>query len=339
MVPRMLTTGHWLALILISVALIFDFTNGFHDAANAVATVVATKSLTPFQAVAMAATFNFVIMFFIPFNVAATIGKGTVNPDSITLTVVFGCLAAAISWNVLTWWFGLPSSSSHALVGGLIGSAVTASNWDTVNVLGVTKIVVSIFAAPVVGFALGAGLNAVIRLGFARETSRHVAWYHRLQIASSAVYSMAHGSNDAQKTAGIIFLILVAAGVLPKDAEIPYIAVALCFAAMGLGTLSGGWRIIDTMARKLTHLNPRQGLAANVGGSVMLFVASHFGIPVSTTHTIAGAIMGVGTSEPGGSVQWGKATEIVAAWVLTIPCSAALGWAYYSATAYLLATR
>lgn len=332
----MITTALWVAVALIAIALIFDFTNGFHDAANAVATVVATKSLTPVQAVVMAAFFNFVIMFFITFKVAATIGKGIVDPSAITLTVVFGCLAAAIAWNLITWWLGLPTSSSHALIGGLVGAAVTAAGWNTVVYEGFRNILISIVAAPVIGFVLGTAINRGIRTFLPHGSENQNKWYHRLQIASSALYSMGHGSNDAQKTAGIIFLILVASNMVPKSDPIPMWGIWLSFTAMGLGTLVGGWRIVDTMARKLTSLNPRQGFAANTGGSMMLFVASYLGIPVSTTHTIAGAIMGVGSSEPGSAVQWGKAGEIVTAWVLTIPCTAALGSIFYLGAQALL---
>jgi PiT family inorganic phosphate transporter len=319
----------WAAVALIAIALIFDFTNGFHDAANSIATVVATKTLTPFQAVAMAAFFNFVIMFFITFKVAAAIGKGIIDPSAVTLYVVFGCLAGAITWNIITWLFGMPTSSSHALIGGLVGAAVTASGWSVVMEDGLYRILAFIIAAPVIGFVLGAGINTVIRNIFPTETARQERWFRRLQLVSSACYSMGHGANDAQKTAGIIFLILLASNMISATDPIPMWAIWTSFVVMGLGTLAGGWRIVETLGFKLTHLNPRQGFAAETGGSIMLFTASAMGVPVSTTHTITGSILGTGASEPRPQVRWKKAGEIVVAWVLTIPCSALMGSAFY----------
>lgn len=325
----MTETVLWAAVALIAVALIFDFTNGFHDAANSIATVVATKTLTPFQAVAMAAFFNFVIMFFITFKVAAAIGKGIIDPSAVTLYVVFGCLAGAITWNIITWLFGMPTSSSHALIGGLVGAAVTASGWSVVMEDGLYRILAFIIAAPVIGFVLGAGINTVIRNIFPTETARQERWFRRLQLVSSACYSMGHGANDAQKTAGIIFLILLASNMISATDPIPMWAIWTSFVVMGLGTLAGGWRIVETLGFKLTHLNPRQGFAAETGGSIMLFTASAMGVPVSTTHTITGSILGTGASEPRPQVRWKKAGEIVVAWVLTIPCSALMGSAFY----------
>lgn len=319
----------WGAILLIAIALIFDFTNGFHDAANSIATVVATKSLTPVQAVAMAAFFNFIVMFFITMKVAATIGKGIINPSAVTLYVVFGCLAGAIVWNLITWYLGMPTSSSHALIGGLVGAAVTANGWDVVIEEGLYRILAFIIAAPVIGFVLGAGFNTIIRNVFTTETDRQTKWFRRFQIGSSALYSMGHGANDAQKTAGIIFLILIASGMITKGEPIPQWAFWASFAVMGLGTLAGGWRIVQTLGFKLTQLSPRQGFAAETGGSIMLFTASALGIPVSTTHTITGAILGTGASEPKPQVKWKKAGEILVAWILTIPCSALLGSAFY----------
>lgn len=325
----MIETVLWATIALIAVALIFDFTNGFHDAANSIATVVATKTLTPFQAVAMAAFFNFIIMFFITFKVAAAVGKGIVDPSAVTLYVVFGCLAGAICWNIITWLFGMPTSSSHALIGGLVGAAVTANGWATVNEDGLFKILAFIVAAPVIGFILGAGINTIIRNIFTKETNTNNKWFRRMQLVSSACYSMGHGANDAQKTAGIIFLILLASGLIAKGDPIPMWAIWSSFIVMGLGTLAGGWRIVQTLGFKLTHLNPRQGFAAESGGSIMLFTASALGIPVSTTHTITGAILGTGASEPKPDVKWKKAAEILIAWILTIPCSALMGSAFY----------
>jgi len=314
---------------LIIIALIFDFTNGFHDAANSIATIVATKTLTPIQAVAMAAFCNFIIMFFITFKVAATIGKGIVIPQAVTLYVVFGCLMGAITWNLITWWLGLPTSSSHALIGGLIGASIASGGIDVIYTNNIIKIVSFIVAAPIIGFVLGASLNTIIRNIFPIETDRQNKWFKRLQIVSSACYSMGHGANDAQKTAGIIFLIMVAGGYLQATETIPYWAVLICFIVMGLGTLAGGWRIVQTLGFKLTQLSSRQGCAAETGGSMMLFGASAMGIPVSTTHTITGAILGVGASQPDPKVKWKKAGEILIAWLLTIPCSALLAYAFW----------
>lgn len=318
-----------LAITLIVIALIFDFTNGFHDAANSIATVVATRTLTPFQAVLMAAVFNVIIVLFIDFKVAAVIGKGVVNPTAVSLYVVFACLAGAICWNIITWLLGMPTSSSHALIGGLVGSAVTAAGWDAVNQEGLFKIIAFIVAAPVIGFVLGAAINTVIRNIFPVETDNQNKWFRRLQLVSSACYSMGHGSNDAQKTAGIIFLIMIASGFLTPADSVPMWAIIASFIVMGLGTLAGGWRVVQTLGFKLTKLSPRQGCAAESGGSIMLFVASAMGVPVSTTHTITGAILGTGASEPKPQVKWKKAREIVIAWVMTIPCSALLGSAFY----------
>ena len=325
----MIETALWAAIALIVVAYIFDFTNGFHDAANSIATVVATKTLTPLQAVSVAAFFNFVIMFFINFKVAAVIGKGIVDPHGVTLYVVFGCLAGAIVWNLITWWLGMPTSSSHALIGGLVGSAVTANGWAAVNEAGLNKILVFIVAAPVIGFVLGAVLNTIVRTIFGKESDMKDKWFRRLQLVSSSCYSMGHGANDAQKTAGIVFLILLASGLIGADDAVPMWAIWTSFLVMGLGTLVGGWRIVQTLGFKLTQLNPRQGFAAEAGGSVMLFTASAMGVPVSTTHVITGSILGTGASEPKANVKWKKAGEIVLAWVLTIPCSALMGSAFY----------
>lgn len=325
----------WAAVVLIAIALIFDFTNGFHDAANSIATVVATKTLTPLQAVSMAAFFNFIIMFFITFKVAATVGKGIVDPSSVTLYVLFGCLAGAIVWNLITWYYGMPTSSSHALIGALIGAAVTANGWEVVIEDGVYRTAAFIVAAPLIGFALGATLNTIIRNMFHNYSSTQDKWFRRLQLVSAACYSMGHGANDAQKTAGIIFLILLASGMLSAGDPVPMWAIWASFAVMGLGTLAGGWRIVQTLGFKLTHLNPRQGFAAEAGGSVMLFSASAMGIPVSTTQVITGSILGTGASEPKPEVKWKKARDILVAWVLTIPCSAILGSAFYYVSTHI----
>jgi PiT family inorganic phosphate transporter len=325
----------WAAIFLIAVALIFDFTNGFHDAANSIATVVATKTLTPFQAVAMAAFFNFIVMFFITFKVAATMGKGIILPQAVTLYVVFGCLSGAITWNLITWWLGLPTSSSHALIGGLVGAAVASGGWEVVQEDGLFRILAFIVAAPLIGFTLGATLNTIIRNIWPKEEARQDKWFRRMQLISSACYSMGHGANDAQKTAGIIFLIMLASGMIGADDPVPFWAIFSCFLVMGLGTLAGGWRIVQTLGFKLTHLSPRQGFAAETGGSMMLFAASAIGIPVSTTHTITGAILGAGASQADPKVKWKKAGEILVAWILTIPCSALLSYAFWVAATHI----
>jgi len=323
------------AIVLIAIALIFDFTNGFHDAANSIATVVATKTLTPVQAVAMAAFFNFVIMFFITFKVAATVGKGIVDPTAVNLYVVFGCLAGAIVWNLITWYYGMPTSSSHARIGGLVGAAVTANGWSVVIGDGLYKTAAFIVAAPLIGFALGATLNTVIRNIFRKYNDAQDRWFRRLQLVSAACYSMGHGANDAQKTAGIIFLILLASNLITAADPVPMWAIWSSFVVMGLGTLAGGWRIVQTLGFKLTHLNPRQGFTAEAGGSVVLFGASAMGVPVSTTQTITGSILGTGASEAEPNVKWKKARDIVVAWILTIPCSAILGSAFYYVATHL----
>ena len=325
----------WAAILLIAVALIFDFTNGFHDAANSIATVVATKTLTPIQAVSMAAFFNFIVMFFITFKVAAAIGKGIVLPQAVTLYVVFGCLAGAITWNLITWWLGMPTSSSHALIGGLVGAATASGGVDVIIQDGLFRIMAFIVAAPVIGFVLGASINTVIRNIFTGESPNQDRWFRRLQLVSSAFYSMGHGANDAQKTAGIIFLILLASGMISAGDPVPMWAIVSCFVVMGLGTLAGGWRIVETLGFKLTHLSPRQGFAAETGGSMMLFAASAMGIPVSTTHTITGAILGAGASQPKPDVRWKKAGEILVAWILTIPCSALLAYAFWELATHI----
>lgn len=321
-------TIFYITCALVIIALIFDFTNGFHDAANSIATVVATKTLTPLQAVCMAAFFNFIVMFFITLKVAATMGKGIITPEAITLQVVFGCLMGAITWNMITWYLAMPTSSSHALIGGLIGAAVPSFGTGAV-LPGFYPILAFIIVAPMIGFILGAGIHTAMRNMFPKDTPITNKWFKRLQLVSAACYSMGHGANDAQKTAGIIFLILIAGGYLTKEDAIPMWVVFVSFTVMGLGTLAGGWKIVQTLGFKLTSLNCKQGFCAEAGGSGMLFVASAVGIPVSTTHTITGAILGVGASEPEPKVKWKKARDIVVAWILTIPCSALLAYAFW----------
>ncbi len=319
-------------IALVVIALVFDFTNGFHDAANSIATVVATGTLTPKQAVALAAVCNFIIVFFIAlygtFSVAATIGKGIVTPGAIDFYVIFGALVGAICWNIITWYFGLPTSSSHALIGALVGAAIAKSGTGVLIMEGLSKTLIFVVASPCIGFIIGAGLNTIMRNIFTRETERHRKYFRWGQIASCAFYSMGHGANDAQKTAGIIWLILIVGNMSDVNGGIPLWAVYLSFIAMGLGTLAGGWRIVQTLGFKLTKLEPRNGLTAEVGGGIMLFVSSGFGIPVSTTHTITGSILGVGASQPVPNVKWKMANKIMVAWVLTIPAAGFLGAAF-----------
>lgn len=317
-------------VFLIGIALAFDFMNGFHDAANAIATVVSTRVLKPHQAVLMATFFNCVAIFVFELHVAATVGKGTIDPAIIDHYVIFGALMAAISWNVITWYFGIPSSSSHALIGGLIGAGVAKAGFGSLISAGVIKTVAFIFISPLVGMLLGGLVMLLISWACRRTAPRKVdTWSRRLQLVSASAYALGHGGNDAQKTIGIIWMLLIAAGATPKDAHVPYWVVVACYAAIGLGTAFGGWRIIRLMGQKITKLRPVGGFAAQTAGSAMLFFATHMGIPVSTTHTITGAIVGVGANRRLSAVRWGVAGMIVWAWVFTIPCSAliaALCW-------------
>lgn len=317
-------------VFLVVLALAFDFMNGLHDAANSIATVVSTGVLKPHHAVAFAALFNFVAIFVFQLKVAATVGKGIVDPGIVDHYVVFGALVGAISWNAITWFFGLPSSSSHALIGGLMGSAVAKVGFDSLVASGVGKTVAFIFISPVVGFLLG-GLLLVLVSWIARRTSpsRIDRWFRRLQLASAAAYSLGHGGNDAQKTIGIIWMLLIAAGSLGPEDSVPIWVIVSCYGAIALGTLFGGWRIVKTMGQKITKLRPVHGFCAEAGGAVVLFVATGMGIPVSTTHTITGAIVGVGSTRRVSGVRWGVAGNIVWAWIFTIPASAfiaAVSW-------------
>ena len=326
-----LTIPLWSLALLVIVALAFDFMNGFHDGANSISTIVATGALTPKQAVLFAAFFNFAALWVFELKVAATIGKGTVDPALVDHVVIFGALMGALAWNVITWYYGIPSSSSHALIGGMIGATVAKAGTGALVGAGIGKTVVFIVVSPAMGFILGALMMLAVSWIFRRAMPGRVdRWFRRGQLLSCALYSLGHGSNDAQKTMGIIWLLLIIAGLATKDVKsLPYWVIISCYAAISLGTLFGGWRIVKTMGQKITKLKPVGGFCAETGGAITLFVASSFGIPVSTTHTITGAIVGVGAARKFSAVRWGIAGSIVWAWVFTIPASAfiaALAW-------------
>lgn len=312
--------------IVITLVLIFDFINGFHDSANSIATIVSTRVLSPVAAVSMAAFFNFIAFLVFPLKVATTIGKGVINPDVINLTVIASALIAAISWNLLTWWLGLPSSSSHTLVGGLVGAAVAFAGWGSVVFAGVIKIVIFIVIAPLLGMVMSFLISALVIYIVRKKSPSGVdKHFRRLQLLSAAAFSLGHGGNDAQKSMGIIWVALIAAGLATKDDPIALWIVLSCQAAIALGTLSGGWRIVKTMGQKITKLKPFEGFCAESAGALTLFGATHFGIPVSTTHVITGAIMGAGARKGVSAVKWGVTTSIFWAWLLTIPVSAIVG--------------
>ncbi|MCC7200294.1 MAG: inorganic phosphate transporter [Gammaproteobacteria bacterium] len=321
-------------VLLVGLALAFDFMNGFHDAANSIATIVSTGVLKPHQAVVWAAFFNFVAIWLFEMKVAATIGKGIVMPSVVDQYVIFGALTGAIVWNLITWYYGIPSSSSHALIGGLMGATMAKAGTGPLVGSGIAKVAVFIVVSPVLGFVLGAALIILVSWICMRQSTRRVdRWFRRMQLASSALYSIGHGTNDAQKTMGIIWLLLISAGATTTD-HLPGWVIVSCFAAIALGTLFGGWRIVKTMGQRITKLKPVGGFAAETGGAMTLFIASGFGIPVSTTHTITGAIVGVGSAQRARGVNWGIAGGIVVAWIVTIPASAAM-----AAAAWWLGTK
>ncbi len=320
----------WVVVALIAVALAFDFMNGFHDAANAIATVVSTGVLKPHQAVMMAAFFKFAALFVFQLSVATTVGKGIIDQGVIDHYVVFGALTGAIAWNLITWYYGIPSSSSHALIGGIVGAGVAkAGTWALIPA-GILKTVAFIFLSPLLGFLLASLLVVAISWIFRRATpSRVDRLFRRLQLVSSSMYSLGHGGNDAQKTVGIIWMLLIAAGLSGANDPVPFWVVVACYVTIGLGTLFGGWRIVKTMGQRITKIRPAGGFCAETSGSVALFLATALGIPVSTTHTITGAIVGVGATHAVSAVRWGVAGDLLWAWVLTIPCSAfiaAIAW-------------
>lgn len=319
-------------VFIIIVALAFDLINGFHDSANSIATVVSTRVLSPRSAVIWAAFFNFVAAFGFEVKVATTVGKGVINPGIPDAYVILAGLIAAITWNLLTWYWGLPSSSSHTLIGGFAGAAVMKAGWTSINPMGLGKIALFIVLSPLLGFVLGFLMMVLILNIFKRSSPNRVdRWFRRGQLFSAALYSLGHGTNDAQKTMGIIFILLISSGYLPASSHIPMWIILSCHAAMGIGTLFGGWRIVKTMGQKMAKLKPVGGFCAEFGGAIMLLGTAFAGIPVSTTHTITGAIMGVGATQRASAVKWGVATKIVWAWVLTIPVSFVIGSIIYKA--------
>ena len=314
----------WLVVMLVVLAIAFDFMNGFHDAANSIATVVSTGVLKPTTAVAFAAFFNLVALFVFHLSVAATVGKGIVQPGVVDTHVVFGALIGATAWNVVTWYYGIPSSSSHALIGGIVGAVMAKAGAGSLIAAGIWKTVLFIFVSPLLGFLLGSLMMVLVSWVFRRSRpSRVDRWFRRLQLISAGAYSLGHGGNDAQKTIGIIWMLLIATGYAAAEAKTPPIWVIVsCYTAIAAGTMFGGWRIVKTMGQKITKLKPVGGFCAETGGAITLFLATALGIPVSTTHTITGAIVGVGSTQRASAVRWGVAGNIVWAWIFTIPASA-----------------
>jgi len=314
----------WVVVMLVVLALLFDFMNGFHDAANSIATVVSTGVLKPAQAVMFAAFFNVIAIFVFHLSVAATVGKGIVQPGIVDTHVVFGALVGAIAWNLITWYYGIPSSSSHALIGGIVGAVIAKAGAGSLIASGIWKTVAFIFVSPLLGYLLGSLMMVLVAWICRRARPSKVdKWFRRLQLVSAGAYSLGHGGNDAQKTIGIIWLLLIATGYTNvNDAAPPTWTIISCYVAIGLGTMFGGWRIVKTMGQKITKLKPVGGFCAESGGALTLFIATAMGVPVSTTHTITGAIVGVGSTQRASAVRWGLAGNIVWAWVLTIPASA-----------------
>jgi PiT family inorganic phosphate transporter len=316
--------GLWVVALLVLLALAFDFMNGFHDAAKSIATVVSTGVLKPGQAVLFAAVFNFIAIFVFHLSVAATIGKGLAQPGVVDVNVVFGALVGAISWNFITWYYGIPSSSSHALIGGIVGAVISKAGASALVASSIWKTVIFIFVSPLMGFLLGSLMLISVSWLLRRSTpSRVDRWFRRLQLVSAGAYSLGHGGNDAQKTIGIVWMLLIATGYsVASDKSPPTWVVLSCYTAIAMGTLFGGWRIVKTMGQRLTKLKPVHGFCAETGGAITLFMAAILGIPVSTTHTITGAIVGVGATQRASAVRWGVAGNIIWAWILTIPATA-----------------
>lgn len=327
------STSLYILIGLIAVALLFDFLNGLHDAANSIATIVSTRVLRPKYAVIWAAFFNFIAFLFFGLHVANTVGTGIVAAGIVDERVIFGALMGAITWNVITWWAGIPSSSSHALIGGLLGAAVTKAGSVAIVWAGVLKTSAAIVLSPMTGFFLALVLVLVVSWICVRAHPRAVdGTFRHLQFVSASLYSLGHGGNDAQKTMGIIAVLLFSTGHLGKDFYVPFWVVITCQFFMGLGTLMGGWRIVHTMGSKITRLTPMQGFCAETGGAITLFTATGLGIPVSTTHTITGSIVGVGAARRVSAVRWNIASNIVVAWVITLPASAAIASLVYLLT-------
>ncbi|MDB5447019.1 MAG: pit [Phenylobacterium sp.] len=325
-----LTGSGLLLVLLIGVALAFDFLNGLHDAANSIATIVSTRVLPARYAVVWAAFFNFVAFLFFGLNVATTVGKGIIDPAIVSDAVIFGALGGAITWNIVTWLAGIPSSSSHALIGGLLGAGFAKAGLHPIVWAGVTKTVAGIVVSPALGFAFALLLVLLAAWVFRHATPALAdATFRKLQFVSASLYSLGHGGNDAQKTMGVIAVLLFAHGKLGGGFHVPLWVVLSCQAAMALGTLTGGWRIVHTMGSKITRLSPQQGFCAETGGAITLFLATHIGVPVSTTHTITGAIVGVGAARRVSAVRWNVATGIVWAWVITLPVAAVMGAIFY----------
>ncbi|MBK9361176.1 MAG: inorganic phosphate transporter [Rubrivivax sp.] len=331
------STALWVVVMLVALALLFDFMNGFHDAANSIATVVSTGVLKPQHAVAFAAFFNVLAIFVFQLKVAATIGKGIVEPGIVDQHVVFGALIGAIAWNLITWWYGIPSSSSHALIGGIVGATMAKAGAGPLVASGVLKTVLFIFVSPAMGFLLGSLLMVAVAWICRRSSPLRVDnWFRRLQLVSAGLYSLGHGGNDAQKTIGIIWLLLIASGyTAASDKMPPAWVIWSCYIAIGLGTLFGGWRIVKTMGQRITKLKPVGGFCAETGGAITLFVATGLGVPVSTTHTITGAIFGVGSVRNASAVRWGLAGNIVLAWIVTIPATAFIAAVFYGVSLLL----
>jgi inorganic phosphate transporter, PiT family len=317
---------------LILVAVIFDILNGVHDAANSIATVVSTRVLRPQYAVAWAAFFNFIAFLFFGLHVAQTVGTGIVAAEVVDAAVIFGALMGAICWNLITWWLGIPSSSSHALIGGLAGAAVTKAGLGSIVWSGLGITAAAIVFSPLLGFVLALVLVLAVSWAFVRTSPAAVdTTFRSLQFISASLYSLGHGGNDAQKTMGIIAVLLYSQGLLGAEFYIPFWVVLTCQAAMALGTLVGGWRIVRTMGSRITRLHPVQGFCAEAGGAMTLFLATYFGVPVSTTHTITGAIVGVGAARKTAAVRWNVASDVVLAWIVTLPAAALFGAAFYEA--------
>jgi PiT family inorganic phosphate transporter len=329
-------TALWIVVVLVVLAFVFDFMNGFHDAANSIATVVSTGVLKPGQAVIFAAFFNVVAIFVFHLSVAATVGKGIVMPGVVDTYVVFGALVGAITWNFITWYYGIPSSSSHALIGGIVGAAIAKAGVGSLVSTGILKTIVFIFVSPLLGFLLGSLMMVAVAWIFRGFRPLKVdKWFRRLQLVSAGAYSLGHGGNDSQKTIGIIWMLLIATGYSAStDAAPPTWVIVCCYTAIGMGTMFGGWRIVKTMGQKITKLKPVGGFCAETGGAITLFLATAMGVPVSTTHTITGAIVGVGSVQRASAVRWGVAGNIIWAWILTIPASA-----FVAAVAYWFSLR